>query len=177
MVTVIVTGKAYGALSPRRLKSVEAPGDSQSESFCYGSAGAALADPPTGLRFRGYPLRGRTQSPVSDPAGDYDNDLARTITQNGATTTFALDPLDRRTTESVVSASGARQIYSSLLGLDRSPIMGHRCDDDSLQRSDWGGPHDNDSDHSRPGRYPPSVRPASGADRSAPINPAEGETQ
>jgi RHS repeat-associated protein len=39
----------------------------------------------------------------------YDNDLARTITQGAATTTFGLDALDRRSTEAVTNASGSTQ--------------------------------------------------------------------
>jgi len=36
----------------------------------------------------------------------YDNDLARSISQGGTTTTFTLDALDRRSTETVAGASG-----------------------------------------------------------------------
>ncbi|GAA3117405.1 RHS repeat-associated protein [Kribbella aluminosa] len=39
----------------------------------------------------------------------YDNDLARSIAQNGTTTTFGLDAVDRRSTEIVTNASGSTQ--------------------------------------------------------------------
>ncbi|MGW5188472.1 RHS repeat-associated core domain-containing protein [Kribbella sp. NPDC004138] len=39
----------------------------------------------------------------------YDNDLARAITQAGTTTTFGLDALDRRATETVTNTSGTTQ--------------------------------------------------------------------
>jgi RHS repeat-associated protein len=39
----------------------------------------------------------------------YDNDLARSITQAGTTTTLGLDALDRRSTETVTNASGSTQ--------------------------------------------------------------------
>ncbi|MEU8221448.1 RHS repeat-associated core domain-containing protein [Kribbella sp. NPDC048915] len=64
-----------------------------------------------------YDALGRTTSlPAADAAypsgGDvaltyYDNDLARSITQGGTTTSFTLDALDRRATETVANASGS----------------------------------------------------------------------
>jgi RHS repeat-associated protein len=66
-----------------------------------------------------YDTLGRTTTlPASDapqPAGGditlsyYDNDLARTISQAGRTTTFTLDALDRRATETVTSGSGSTE--------------------------------------------------------------------
>ncbi|MBP2354948.1 RHS repeat-associated protein [Kribbella aluminosa] len=64
-----------------------------------------------------YDVLGRaTTIPASDAPrpgdgnialGYYDNGLARTITQAGVTTTYTLDALDRRATESVSSGSGS----------------------------------------------------------------------
>ncbi|TDO44613.1 RHS repeat-associated protein [Kribbella sp. VKM Ac-2527] len=66
-----------------------------------------------------YDALGRTTTlPASDapkPAdgditlGYYDNDLARSITQGGSTTTFTLDTLDRRSVETVTDSSGSSQ--------------------------------------------------------------------
>jgi RHS repeat-associated protein len=66
-----------------------------------------------------YDLLGRTTAlPASDapkPAdgnvtlGYYDNDLARSITQGGTTTTFTLDALDRRSVETVTNTAGSTQ--------------------------------------------------------------------
>lgn len=66
-----------------------------------------------------YDALGRTSTlPAAgapQPAGGdvalayYDNDLARTVTQDGTTTTFGLDALDRRSTETVTGASGSTQ--------------------------------------------------------------------
>jgi hypothetical protein len=40
----------------------------------------------------------------------YDNDLVKSISQNSVTTTFTLDALDRRSTETVTDTSGSKQI-------------------------------------------------------------------
>ncbi|WP_281388905.1 RHS repeat-associated core domain-containing protein [Kribbella qitaiheensis] len=78
--------------------------------------------PVTGANGTGtyaYDVLGRTTNlPASDtpnPAnGDialayYDNDLAKTITQGTTSTSYTLDALDRRATETVVTASGSTQ--------------------------------------------------------------------
>jgi RHS repeat-associated protein len=78
-----------------------------------------------------YDVLGRTTTlPASDaphPAdGDialsyYDNDLARSIAQGGTTTTFTLDALDRRSTETVTSASGSTQTVRHYTDTSDSP--------------------------------------------------------
>jgi RHS repeat-associated protein len=67
-----------------------------------------------------YDELGRTlQIPAADapsPAGGdlslayYDNDLARSISQNGTTTQYLLDPLDRRSTETTVTSAGSTDL-------------------------------------------------------------------
>jgi RHS repeat-associated protein len=78
--------------------------------------------PVTGANGTGtyvYDVLGRTTNlPAADAphpaAGDislayYDNDLAKSIAQGGTTTTYTLDALDRRSTESVTDSSGTKQ--------------------------------------------------------------------
>ncbi|WP_344222661.1 RHS repeat-associated core domain-containing protein, partial [Kribbella sancticallisti] len=110
-----------------RISKTTTPADSN--GACATTGGTAVtrafdtADRPTtaagGTGTYAYDLFGRTTTlPASDtptPAGGaaalsyYDNDLPRSISQGGTTTTFTLDALDRRAVETRTDGTGTTQ--------------------------------------------------------------------
>ncbi|MER7243185.1 RHS repeat-associated core domain-containing protein [Kribbella sp. NPDC000426] len=120
--------RTYGFdANDNRLTKAAAPGAADGSCTTAGATTVTRtfdsADRPitgaNGVGNYAYDALGRaTALPASDAPrptdGDialsyYDNDLARSIAQGGTTTTFTLDALDRRTTETVANGSGSTQ--------------------------------------------------------------------
>jgi RHS repeat-associated protein len=120
--------RTYG-LDRNDNRLTKATGTSGSDGACTTTGATTItrafdtADrPTTGANGTGnyvYDALGRTTTlPASDapsPGGGdisltyYDNDLPRTITQAGATTTFTLDAADRRSVETITNSGGSTQ--------------------------------------------------------------------
>jgi RHS repeat-associated protein len=83
-------------------------------------------------------------SPVGMAAGNlaigyYDNDLVRSLSQNGTTTTFSLDPMGRRDTATTVSSAGTSTLVRHYADATDNPAWAAATGTDGIAHDTWYG--------------------------------------
>ncbi|WNM27204.1 RHS repeat-associated core domain-containing protein [Demequina capsici] len=126
-----------------------AAGTGTAQSWTYDSADRVQTAANGGAAYV-YDALGRqtlipgADTPAGGSAGDlavgyYDNDLAASLTQNGVTTTYSLDALQRRTSATTTSSSGTTTLVRHYADQSDSPSWAISTDTTGNQTTSWYG--------------------------------------